>query len=258
MRIQLASDLHQEHLAKYVKDGLPVEPDPRADVLVLAGDIFTVDEVVRIYGRLSIPVLYVLGNHEFYGTEWAATRARAQDLCRGTQVHVLDNQAFVLGDVRFLGATLWTDFALNGTPELSALRVEAALWDYKGIAHNKRRFRAMDSLADHQHSRSWLESELAKPFDGKTVLVTHHGPHPHSVHPTYAGDPINPGFVSDLGPLLDSVDLALHGHVHNSMDYKVGRCRVVANPRGYPQRGSTLKNILFENPSYDPALVLEL
>lgn len=259
MRIQIASDLHQEFARRLVADGMPVVHVPGADVLVLAGDIGPVSDVVRIYGNFPVPVVYVLGNHEFYGQDWAEERTHAQALAKGTMVHVLDNQELVLGGVRFLGATLWTDYALDGTPSLSASRVSAALSDFRGLIRNgERLFTAQDALADHQRSRAWLQAELVKPFAGKTVLVTHHGVHPKSVHPQYRGDVINPGFVSNLGPLLQQVDLAIHGHIHNTRDYQVKRCRVVANPRGYPLRGSTAQQMFFENQLFNPSLVVEL
>jgi Icc-related predicted phosphoesterase len=123
-------------------------------------------------------------------------------------------------------------------------------------------FTASDALCEHEKSRAWLASELAQPYEGKTVVITHHAPHPLSVHPRYAGDPLNAAFVSDLSELLEQrPDLWLHGHVHDSFDYKAGGCRVVANPRGYPRNASSCefeKDLVFENQSYECALVLEV
>jgi len=121
---------------------------------------------------------------------------------------------------------------------------------------------AQDTLEDHEQSRRWLENELAKPYAGKTVIVTHHGPHPLSIHPRYVGDRVNAGFVSDLTPLVQKADMWLHGHVHDSFDYSdVGRCRVVANPAGYARNlgsGSDPSEFDFENQAFNKGLVLEL
>ena len=106
-----------------------------------------------------------------------------------------------------------------------------------------------------------MENELAQPFDGKTIVVTHHAPHPLSIHPRFAGNPVNPGFVSDLGPLLDRADLWLHGHTHDGFDYWVGRCRVLANPAGYILNRKTAnseREFTFENGKFDPAFVIEI
>jgi len=76
-------------------------------------------------------------------------------------------------------------------------------YDYHVTATHEGTLRARDTLADHEHSRRWLEGELAKPYSGKTVVVTHHGPHPLNIHPRYIGNPVNAGFVSDLTPLRE-------------------------------------------------------
>lgn len=121
--------------------------------------------------------------------------------------------------------------------------------------------RARDTLADHERSRSWLERELAKPFAGKTVVVTHHGPHPLSIAPRFVGNALNAGFVSDLTPLMAGADLWLHGHVHDSFDYRVGACRVVANPAGYAMNGvveDSVARFELENGKFDRKLVIDV
>ena len=93
------------------------------------------------------------------------------------------------------------------------------------------------------------------------MVITHHGPHPLSVHPRYAGDPVNAAFVSDLSELLPKADLWLHGHVHDSFDYKVGNCRVVANPLGYPSNLRSVGNaieLVFENRTFGWACVIDV
>src|SRR5690606_38305588 len=88
------------------------------------------------------------------------------------------------------------------------------------------------------------------PFDGRTVVVTHHGPHPGSVHTRYENAAVNGAFVSDLSSLIKAgrPDLWVHGHVHDTFDYRVGSTRVVANPKGYRN----------ENPLFDPAMVIDV
>ena len=67
-------------------------------------------------------------------------------------------------------------------------------------------------------ARTWLEDQLQEPYDDKTVVITHHAPHPLSIHPRYVGDQLTGAFVSDLTPLLFQPDLWVHGHVHDSFD----------------------------------------
>jgi Icc-related predicted phosphoesterase len=123
------------------------------------------------------------------------------------------------------------------------------------------RFTPEDALREHERSRTWLERELARPYKGKTVVVTHHGPHPLSVHPRYVGDLLNAAFVSNLDHLLEKADLWLHGHVHDSFDYRVGRCRVVANPLGYARdthSAPEAKDLVYENRAFQWACILDV
>jgi hypothetical protein len=113
--------------------------------------------------------------------------------------------------------------------------------------------RAEDTLAMHWIDRDWLRRELRRPFDGPTVVVTHHAPASGSVAQQYAGDALTPAFVSQLpGEMFDVPVLWVHGHTHTPADYRCGSCRILSNPRGY-----RLQDGCFENPSFKP-LVLEL
>jgi Icc-related predicted phosphoesterase len=143
---------------------------------------------------------------------------------------------------------------------------EQHLRDHRLIRTGRLGFTARDAFARHEVARKWLESEFAKPFDGKTVVVTHHGPHPLSVHPRYIGDTLSAGFVSDLSDLMPNVDLWLHGHVHDGFDYQVGRCSVVASPAGYIRNRIAVKDatrdefvdFVFENETFDHNFLVEL
>lgn len=253
MRIQLASDLHLE-FDRPRSPARIIEPAPGADVLVLAGDIHNGANAVEVFADWPVPVVLVAGNHEFYGRDWQRTRDELRRAAAGTCVQFLDNDAFFLDGVRFLGATLWTDFNLNGVPQAVAMaEVGIGLNDYVAIRHQGEPLRPTDTLADHLVARNWLASELAKPWPGTTVVVTHHAPHPLSVHPRFAQSRINPGFTSDLTELVRQADMWLHGHVHDSFDYEVEGCRVMANPAGYMRTNQGL-----ENRQFDPQLVIEV
>lgn len=262
MKIQLASDLHLELLGTIWGTGAFIEPAPEADVLVLAGDIHNGIQFFEVFKDWPVPVLYLAGNHEFYGQAWEQTRANLRRICAGTNIHFLDNDRIEIAGVRFLGCTLWTDFHQEGlTQSESMAHVERGLNDYHRISTQAGVLTTQQTLEDHRLSRQWLERELAKPHPGRTVVVTHHAPHPLSIHPRFLGNPLNAGFVSDLTPLLDKVDLWLHGHVHDSFDYRVGKCRVVANPAGYTLNRRDLKSMgdrQLENLAFDGMCVLEL
>lgn len=234
------SDLHLE--------ATPLALEPvNADVVVLAGDIApVVHGTAPRWARKQFPkepIVWVLGNHEHYGfpADMDACIAAARDLAREFDIHLLAQDSAVIHGVRFLGCTLWTDFRLQGTPELSMTRARLSMSDFSGsilIAEDvgqARFFRPQDSVEIHRRSVAWLHDELTRPFDGKTVVVTHHAPHPRCEHPSHLNGPLPPAFCSDLSRLIQRhhPSLWISGHTHASHDFMIGATRLLSNQRGY-------------------------
>ncbi|SEA74365.1 metallophosphoesterase [Variovorax sp. YR216] len=276
MKLLILSDLHAEF------ETFESRKDIDYDVAVLAGDIVAPGRFVARWLRDparvgSSPIVQVAGNHEYYESvmeqELAEMRCQAQE----HQVHFLDCDEAVIDGVRFLGCTLWTDFGLRidsegfpGQPvrklsdrhramtesgrylaDYSSIRVEAPK---TSNSRGTRRLTPMDTLLIHRRQRSWLRKKLAEPFAGPTVVVTHHAPHRNSLAPRYAKDWSSGGFVNEMLPGFFEVPvLWVHGHTHDSFDYRVGNCRVVSNPRGYMNWHGD-----FENAQFDPGLVVEI
>lgn len=261
MKIQIASDLHLEFLRR-THPAFPVVQPTDADVLVLAGDIANGADGIEAFADWPTPVVYISGNHEFYGGEVHAVQdvLRAASARTGDHVRYLERREAILGGVRFLGCCLWTDYALNGDPEAAMEAAAQFMVDHRKILIGEHPFTARHALALHRESRGWLEAKLREPFAGQTVVVTHHGPHPGSVHPHYADHPANPGFVSDLTPLIGQAALWIHGHTHSSFRYEVKGTAVIANPRGYLRNRAEPdpEKLVFENAEYDPAMVVEV
>ena len=249
MRLRILSDLH---LSQGTLDLAPVD----ADVVVLAGDIARPPEAMAWARALEKPVVYVAGNHEFYGSTFGATIAALREHAAGSAINVLDDEALVIDGVRFLGTTLWTDFALYGRGDLRAASYAEAvrfLRDFSRIRDDDGAPFTPDACAErHAVHAAWLDARLAEDHDGPTVVVTHHAPSRRSIHPRYAGALLNPCFVSDAERLAGRAALWIHGHTHDSFDYDLRGTRVVCNPRGYARAGVP------ENPSFDPALCIEV
>lgn len=256
MKIHILSDLHLEFC------GLKL-PEVDADVTVLAGDIGVglqgIEWALQAFDR---PVIYVMGNHEFYGQRvmmelWKAARKKVE----GTHVHLLENEAVVINGVRFLGCTLWTDFCLFGAGDReSAMKAALDLSDYWQILtahsvgysrHKAQLLRPEHTLRMHEVSRAWLDRELDRAHDGKTVVVSHTAPHRGSLHPKWEYSQISPCFVLNLPGLVERADLWIHGHTHDSFDYQIEKCRVICNPRGYCNSADL-------NPGFDSGLVVEV
>jgi predicted phosphodiesterase len=251
MKIRILSDLHLEFQA-WTPPAVP------ADVVILAGDI-DVGTDGLVWGRQHFadsPIIYVPGNHEYYGHEMPAMLTKLRRVARDCDVHLLDGDAAVIHGVRFLGATLWTDFALYGSEPKVVERAMAiaaqAMVDYRTIRMSGARMLcAADTQNIHWQQVAWLTQQLTEQTASPTVVITHHLPHPVSVHAKYARDGLNPSFASDLSALVrQPVQLWIHGHTHESMDYVVNGTRVVCNPRGYlPQE---------PNAAFDSGLVVEV
>ena len=251
MKIRVLSDLHLEFF-----DWTP--PPVEADVVVLAGDIHAGVLGIAWARRQfpAAPVIYVPGNHEFYSARLQDVLVALRKEARRLGVHLLDGDEFLVDGVRFLGATLWTDFALYGSTPAALDRAmtdaQFGMTDYRVIKYgDKELLRPEHAREIHLEQVQWLETKLTEVFDGPTVVITHHLPHWQSIHPRFDGDRLNPGFASNLARLVRApVALWIHGHTHESIDYVVNGTRVVCNPRGYLP--------MEPNPAFDPRLVVEV
>jgi predicted phosphodiesterase len=249
VRLHVLSDLHLER-------GRFTPPAVEADVLVLAGDVATGTRGIDWARSVSDgrPVLYVAGNHEFYGYAMPGLIEELRRAAAGSSVVVLENDELVLHGVRFLGCTLWSDFDFDG-PEHRARSMrlcERIVNDYEQItfAPARRPLAARDTRTFHLASRRWLASRLGA-TDRPTVIITHHAP---LIRARPALAPLRAlagAFASDLTELMGADHLALwiFGHTHRAADLEVGGTRVLSNPRGYPHEPVA---------GFDPCRVVEL
>ena len=274
MNVQIASDLHLELLRRdpRLRSWQVVEPAPNAALLILAGDIHQGAAAVEAFVDWPVPVLIVPGNHEAYESSIQTSLAAMRATAEGTHVRVLQREVAVIEGVRFVAATLWSDPAVMGEREAAArVALLQTMVDYRLIATDRPGANPQDRLTidettgHHRRDRAWLETVINQDFDGPTVVITHHLPSQRSIAPRYAGSLSNAGFVSELEPMMgaERVQLWIHGHTHSSFDYIVAGTRVVCNPRGYARGlGSNPEQarptLSFENPEFQPALVIEI
>ncbi|MBS0505989.1 MAG: metallophosphoesterase family protein [Proteobacteria bacterium] len=254
MKLHILSDLHL---------GVQGMEQPRtdADIVVLAGDIARPAQAITWAQGFGKPVLYVPGNHEFYGASHAQVIAELRRLSQGTPVQVLSNDSLQLSGVRFIGSTLWGNFRIFDTEEErqhAMAEVQRFMYDFSRIRMGPEPgdplFTPQDAADLYETNVAWLARALAQPFAGPTVVITHHAPTLHSIHPRFAGSPLNAGFVSDAQDLVaaSGAQLWIHGHTHDSFDYQVQDTRVLCNPRGYAREGKV------ENALFDAQLVVEV
>lgn len=254
MKLQIFSDMHID-----VAPPRRIEVPPDVDAVIVAGDTCEGAEQafvrLRDFVPMHVPILMVMGNHEFYRSEFAEELGSARRLAPLFGIHLLEDDSVVLGGARFVGSTLWTDYALFGNVNAAgAMRAALeGLRDHKRIAWSKRpwrRFRPAEALLLHSRSRAFIAEALRSPHAGPTVVITHHAPHLSSLHPRFANDLLSAAYVSDLSELIETCapDLWIHGHVHTSFDYRVGSTRVICNAHGYGR----------ENADFNSALIVEV
>lgn len=267
MKLTLYSDLHLEFDANFFPD------NPGSDVLILAGDICVANYFTR--GEESPKrkaaakfldffkhcndnwqnVVYIAGNHESYQGRFDNTSSILKEALHDlSNVHYLDNESIELDGYLFLGTTLWTD--LNKHNPITESIVRFAMNDYRVIQVKDgsiyRKLQPFDTIKAHEKAKNFIRDNAQ--LSDKVIVVGHHAPSPKSVHERYNNPDdydINFAYHSNLEGLIESlpqIKCWVHGHVHNSFDYKVGSTRVVCNPRGYVD----------ENKAFNPNLVIEV
>lgn len=157
--------------------------------------------------RLDKHIVYVLGNHEFYGYEYKNIRVEIQSICAGTSVNYLDCGVQVIGNVRIIGTTLCTDY--KGLEHFPLDRVMCTI-EY--------------SLADHHKIH----------FESNSITIKfkpHHAPHPVCQHPAFPINELSTAFHSDLSQLIEKhdIDLWVYGHTHANIDQIISDTRNISN-----------------------------
>lgn len=284
MKIHLISDLHLEYLPSLehtVPEG--------TDVVVAAGDIGTgkigINWLLETFPDL--PVVYVAGNHEFYGQNWKIEKHydTLHEMAEGTNVFFLQDEYVEIGGARFFGATMWTDYELygnsTGAMEVAKQGYERLVKDVKTGEWKKIKLTGMNDYSfiktgqsggvkrkltpqwvrnAHQVSRVNMDEMLREEFDGPTIIVTHHAPSEQSLmeDKREKKDVFNPCYATNFENYIayNDADIALwlHGHVHEAHDYMIHETRVVVNPKGYWHQEERKQ----EKTNFNPELLLEI
>ena len=239
LRCRVLSDLHFEFHDDGGRAFVESLDNRNVDVLIVAGDLTTqrhIRAALRMLCDRFRRVVYVPGNHEFYHSSRNVVEAELDAASIELRnLFVLDiNQRATINGVRFVGCPLWFRRSDADSSSMNDFRLirDFESWVYEENA------RCIDYL-----------ERTVRPGD---VVVTHYLPSQRSVAPRYIGSPLNPFFVCDVGPLIFEQQPALwvHGHTHDSCDYRIGATRVVCNPFGYKDHE--------ENPRFYAGLTVEI
>lgn len=252
MHFHPLSDLHHEF-------GIPAFTLPEhTDVFIIAGDLDTgikgITWLKETETLRHLPIIYILGNHEYYRGSYPKTLHKIKEAAAGTNIHILENESITLGEVTFHGATLWTDFQLfGGDPSLNGTICQERMNDYRLIRlyPSYSKLRSVDTFTMHKISLRWLAKSLKNSPTRKNIVITHHAPSIQSIPSSHKNDPMSSAYASSLEAFILEYqpDYWIHGHIHTPADYTIGNTRVICNPRGYIHDSYN---------HYDPNLILEI
>jgi predicted phosphodiesterase len=252
MKLLIYSDLHLEFYSKVSFYSLKIPDESEYDVVILAGDIHKntlgLEWAAETFNK---PVIYVPGNHEYYGKNFDALNRVFDKTDFGSNIHLLQNKFVdidINGDsVRFIGSTLWTDFRLFGADAAAQCRKRAGekmndfriIFDDSKIGH----FTPERSVQEHNNSLSFVKRCLnsATLSDGqKIVMASHHMPHRDAVARQYKNDLLSAAFGSHVDEdIRRKINLWVFGHTHTSCDFSDNETRFICNTRGYPSERDT-------------------
>ncbi len=243
--VLVLADLHLDEWLDKERDPFALlDPAKLAslEALIIAGDLSNKPKVrwPRMLAHLGqyvpLPRIYVLpGNHDYYDHVLDGDDRFAR-ICTEVGAHFAQKRAIIIGGTRYLCCTLWTDFAIGGSVEEGMHHAGKCMHDYKYIRMESGRYRRIhpiDVARVHADHRAWLEARLSEPFEGRTIVVTHHAPlgaclqDEHSIASAYA---------SDLSQLIDTYqpDQWLYGHTHHPCVLQRGRTEIRNISIGYP------------------------
>lgn len=222
-----ASDLHL-NLNTY-------QPSPAsllADVIVLSGDILSSPaDMMKL--RVMWPeqrIIYVPGAAEYRFKDINLALGEYSSAAIEYGIDLLNHRSVEIGGVVFIGATLWSDFAINGDLERAT---EAAAFDldFTSIKRGELYLTPYDAIEMHKSALEFIRAELLQETYGPKVVVTHQAPSKISLQalPEY----FHPCAGSNLEEIAAQADFWFHGWLHGNVDYSIGGCRVVCNSRGH-------------------------
>ena len=234
MKIQYISDIHLELLFKNSIKMINHSLQPKADILVLAGDIgnpFLASYKIFLENTSNkfTKIFIIAGNHEYYSNDIIETKNKISSICSEFKnISFLDNTYEDYSDYRFIGTTLWTHinkpaFIINDTKMIKNFSIPK----YNDL---------------HFEATSFLQTsfEECKKDNIKSVVITHHLPFYELTHPNYQNSlytNYRQWFNANLDHLIidnkKSIAAWIYGHTHTASVQRHYDINFYCNPLGY-------------------------
>jgi Icc-related predicted phosphoesterase len=284
MKLAIASDLHLEFADIELKNDGNVDMLVLAGDICVVKDLKTYMDFFRRVSEEFPRVLYVMGNHEHYNGDYATTYTHLKEALKPfSNIYFLEKDSIEVNGYTFVAGTMWTD--MNEYNQTSMAIIGAMMNDFKCVRNSNRytyrkvplylkdengeyvtdpmgrkvetgmkmketvsSFSVDDAYNDHKQFLDYLDGFLSK--KDQLVVVTHHAPSGLSTPSEFAGQyDMNGGYRSHLDHLIEdhpNIKLWIHGHMHDPVDYTIGKTRVFSNPRGYLGYETNAKNFVLK------------
>jgi len=238
MKIVLLSDLHRE----IWKDRFPEINYGNPDIICFAGDIGNGVEPLEymntVKDQYGCQVVYVAGNHEFYGHEYISMMETLKNTADDNGIILLDNDIKEIDGFAFIGATCWTDYEVEVTypPAIAMAAAEHGINDHYRIRWDSNLFRAAQALKMNKVSKNFIFDAISQYGRDSSIVVTHHAPTRLAIASQFVGSPMNGGFCNGWDKLIDEAGpkLWMFGHTHSDLDVMIGDTRIASRQLGYP------------------------
>lgn len=197
---------------------------PKADNIILAGDIITCGSIDYMLGKMREQyqnVIYVFGNHEHYHSDMDLVNVYKKKYEKSNDIHILENDIVTIDDQRIIGSTLWF-----GELDKYECKFKKALNDYNYISGFSPRVHEQN-----EKSIAYLDENI----EDDMFVVTHHAPSKKCLADKFKKSPLNCFFVNSLDKLIleRKPECWIYGHLHESNDCVIGDTKVISNQYGY-------------------------
>lgn len=236
VNFRLVSDLHIERFTNFTVSELKLrlcEESKDIDCLVLAGDIvdgLMINErpivVYEFFEALSLTypnIIYVLGNHEYYGLDLIDGQYEYTSFLKKLDnIKVISKAENIeCCGVKILAATLWCNF--NNSP-LAEIMAQNKLNDFKLILNKG------ENLVANQYIKMYNDTiDFIEKSEEVDLMIFHYAPSLQSGNPNYQSSELDYAWLNNVPyHLLEKSSVVVHGHTHHKVNYMIGDVLVLA------------------------------
>lgn len=228
MKIRLISDIHCEFDSDNGEYFLESFPNEDIDVLIIAGDLATGKSIFTNALRKlcdKFPnVVYVMGNHEYWGSSIADRISELEELDDEIDnLHFLENRSITIDGQKFVGCTMWF--------KEDPVHTSGTWIDFRATEGG-----CHDIFEQNDKSVEFLNNNVTE----DSIVITHHLPTWGCVDKQWQGESTNCYFVCDVEDIIlkHNPKIWCHGHSHSAIDFMADKTRIIRNPRAYPHEVS--------------------